>query len=98
MPKYDASGYMVFDHDESDLVKAKHNGYCARCYHTFFKNEKVVKHKDRHGVGFVHRDCMVALADYRPRKLNPGVEGIIGAVDKGIMKKKAKKMILANQT
>lgn len=79
---------------EDNEVEAKYRGYCSTCYHTFWKNEIVVKAGAR---GFSHRSCLEALADRTPRKLNPKVEHVIGKLDKELLKKKAKRLLLAGQ-
>jgi hypothetical protein len=81
----------VFDHDASDEVKASRKGYCSRCYHTFWKNEVVVKR----GELFIHTHCGKAIADRTPRVLNPEVARIIGDIDKSILKKKVKRVLLS---
>lgn len=93
--KYDNSGYAVFDHPVEDEVRAKFNGYCIRCFHSFWKNEVVVKHPEGKK-GFLHRDCLVALADDTPRRMSQGKSGF-GMMDKALLKKKAKKAILSNR-
>jgi hypothetical protein len=79
--------------EENEIV-TKYKGYCSVCYHTIWKNEIVVKAGAR---GFTHKSCLAALADRTPRRLNPKVEHVIGQLDKGILKKKAKKLLLASQ-
>lgn len=90
--KITKSGYEVFNHNPDDEKIAGSQGYCSRCYHTYWKKEIVVTQ----GKGFIHKDCLVALADSTPRTLNPGVASVIGELDKSILKRKAKKAILSN--
>jgi hypothetical protein len=93
--KIDSSGYAVFDHSPDDELKARYKGYCVRCFHTYWQGEIVVKHPQGKK-GFVHRDCLVALADSTPRKFNTDKAGL-GKMDKSIIKKKAKLAIRKNQ-
>jgi hypothetical protein len=85
--------------DETNTLKAKYKGYCARCQHSFWAGETVRKQGPK---GFTHLDCLVALADRTPRRLSPRYEAELklaglGVPDKGILKKKAKKRILRSQ-
>lgn len=82
----------MFEHSPEDEYVAKHNGYCSRCFHTFWKNETVVKNPQ----GFVHLDCLVALSDETPRKISKRYSHIY-AVDKDKLKQKAKKRIITNE-
>lgn len=89
----DSSGYVAFEHDPASEVVARYKGFCAKCLHTFWQNEIVVREKR----GFlIHRDCLVALADSTPRRLNPKWEHAL-PVDKAKIKKKAKQMIRKNR-
>jgi hypothetical protein len=82
--------YPVFNHQPSDRFTAKHKGYCSRCHITFWKGESVVKNP----AGFVHIDCLVAIADPTPRTFNPKWMALPGeGPDMKILKKKAKKKI-----
>lgn len=89
----DKKEIMKINLEENETV-ARYKGFCSVCYHTFWKNEIVVKAGAR---GFSHKSCLAALADRTPRSLNPKVESIIGSLDKGILKKKAKRLLLADQ-
>jgi hypothetical protein len=82
--------YPVFNHKPSDRIKAKFRGYCERCHITFWKNEYVVKQTK----GFVHIDCLVAIADPTPRIFSPKWMALPGeGPDMRLLKKKAKKKI-----
>jgi hypothetical protein len=84
------SGYEVFSHDPSDRVKARKAGYCERCHVTFWKSEYVV----RQTKGFIHTDCLVAIADLTPRAFSPRWLALPGEhPDIKIMRKKARKKI-----
>lgn len=88
----DSQGYRVHE----DTVKAKFKGYCVTCQHTFWAGETVQRHKPK---GFTHLDCLVALADRTPRKLNPkyltreNEFTRFTGLDKVKLKKKAKKVL-----
>lgn len=99
----DEYGYRVIEDPENTLVVEK-AGYCTKCHHTYFSKELVekvsrwdFKTKKFRPFGFKHIDCLIALADRRPRKLNPNFEGMYAGLDKAKLKKKAKKKINARQ-
>ncbi len=88
----DKQGFRVLDQDKS--IKAKFNGYCTKCWHSYWQGEQV----NKEGKGFSHLDCLRALADRTPRKLSPkkGAElkaSGLGIPDKAILKNKAKKRL-----
>jgi hypothetical protein len=85
----DNIGYQVVDEDS---FQVKYHGYCNRCHHTYWKNEVVRKVAG----GFEHLNCMLALADRTPRKLNPKMEWMFAGLDKAKLKKKAKKRLYKN--
>jgi hypothetical protein len=82
----------VFDTRLEDRVKVKLNGYCTKCHHTYWSGEVVAKGNK----GFEHMDCLVALADKSPRKINPKMEYLFSGISKAKLKKKAKKKLLAS--
>lgn len=85
----DSVGYLVVD---ETMAKASYKGYCKRCYHSFWKNEIVRKNSAE---GFVHLNCLEALADQTPRMIDPRKEWMFSGLDKAKLKKKAKKALLA---
>lgn len=67
-------------------MKVSYKGYCKKCHHTYWVGEIVEKTAG----GFNHIDCLSALADTTPRKLNPKMEWMFAGLDKAKLKKKAK--------
>lgn len=87
----DSVGYLVVD---ENTLRSKYRGYCKKCHHTFWQRELV---ENNPGGGFNHLNCLAALADPTPRKLNPKMEWMFAGLDKGKLKKKAKKAILTKE-
>lgn len=88
----DKQGFLVLD--QAKTIKAKFKGYCTKCWHSYWQGEQV----NKEGRGFSHLDCLRALADKTPRRLNPKMEAQLkasglGVPDKAILKRKAKKRI-----
>jgi hypothetical protein len=85
----DDLGYQVVD---ETTFQVKYQGYCKKCHHTYWKYEVVQKVAG----GFEHRNCMLALADPTPRKLNPKMEWMFAGLNKAKLKKKAKRKLYQN--
>lgn len=64
------------------IIASKYNGYCNKCHYTFFKNEEI----KWNGKG-THLDCVEALGDTYPRRLNPKYKTIYGSVSRSRLRK-----------
>lgn len=58
-------------------MKAKYRGYCNNCHYTIWQGETI----NYNGQAY-HADCVVALKDDTPRRLNPSYIKLYGKVDK----------------
>ena len=58
-------------------IRTKYKGYCDRCHFTIWKGEAV-----DHSKQTVHRNCVEALRDPTPRRMNTEYRGIYGSVDR----------------
>lgn len=59
------------------IIKAKYQGYCFKCYYTIWKNENI-----KYSGKARHLNCVTALKDPTPRKLNPSYEKRVGKINK----------------
>ncbi len=92
MNHIDEQGFLVLD--QTKTIKAKYQGYCMKCWHSYWQGEQV----NKEGKGFSHLDCLRALADRTPRKIDPKKEAELkaaglGIPSKKILKTKAKKRL-----
>ncbi len=65
-----------------DQRRAKYNGYCRVCQFTIFRGETCV-----YNGAFSHIDCVAALMDEYPRRLNPHYRAVWGAVERSRLRK-----------